>query len=134
MRYRGQAYEIPIPFAPDYPEAFHRAHAKLYGYANPARATEIVQLRVTAIGRTDKPAPSVAAAHDLALPPPTAIRPAIFRRRPVPTPIYRRDRLAPGMGGPGPAIILTGQSTNVITPAFSWVIDPAGTLKATRNP
>jgi N-methylhydantoinase A/oxoprolinase/acetone carboxylase beta subunit len=133
MRYRGQAYEIQIPFAPDYPEAFHRAHAKLYGYANPTRATEVVQLRVKAIGRTDKPPLSVGGPSKTTLPRPTAIRPTIFRRRPIATPIYHRNQLTPGMGAAGPAIILTGQSTNVITPAFSWVIDTAGTLKATRT-
>jgi N-methylhydantoinase A/oxoprolinase/acetone carboxylase beta subunit len=142
MRYRGQAYELNIPFAPDYAEAFHRTHAKLYGYANPARATEIIQLRVQATGRTDKPAltdplgaPSIAPSSDGWDPPPqpSATRPTIFRRRAVPAPIYHRDQLTPGMGAPGPAILLTDQSTNVITPAFSWAIDPAGTLVATRN-
>ncbi len=141
MRYRGQAYELNIPFAPDYPEAFHRTHAKLYGYANPGRATEIIQLRVKATGRTDKPAltlgaPSIAASRDGwdSPPKPTATKPTIFRRRPVPTPIYHRDQLTPGISAAGPAILLTGQSTNVITPAFSWTIDTAGTLVATRNP
>jgi N-methylhydantoinase A/oxoprolinase/acetone carboxylase beta subunit len=136
MRYRGQAYELSIPFAPDYREAFHRAHQKLYGYANPHRPTEIVQLRLKATGRTEKPSPSSDAGASVKLTSlaPTAIRPTIFNRRPIPTPIYHRDQLAPGTESAGPAIILTGQSTNIIPPAWHWHIDSTGTLVALRNP
>ena len=153
MRYRGQAYEIPIPFTPEtlslpnLEAAFHQAHAKLYGYSNPARPTEAVQLRLRATGRTAKPtltaslknpAPHSSQPHrdewvPTDPPTPTAIRPVIFHHRPHPTPIYHRDHLLPGMSAQGPAIILTGQSTNIITPHFRWHIDTQGTLIATRT-
>ncbi len=133
MRYHGQAHEIAIPFAPDYAEAFHRAHQKLYGYANPARATEIVQLRVQAIGRTEKPSLTPFPVEPAPLPEPSATRAVIFRRRPMATPIYHRDQLTPGMGAEGPALVLTGQSTNVIPPEWHWRLDAAGTLIATRR-
>ena len=134
MRYKGQAYEISIPFAPDFKEAFHRSHAKLYGYANPARATEIVQLRVKAIGRTEKPAlaQSGRPAVPIPAPEPRSTRKTIFGKSQVATPLFHRDDLSAGMHGAGPAIILSGQSTNVISPAFAWRIDPAGTLIAER--
>ena len=136
MRYKGQAYEISIPFAPDFREAFHRSHAKLYGYANPARATEIVQLRVKAIGRTEKPAPAPlhGPVEPQPAPLPAATRSTIFGRRRLPTPVFHRDQLNAGMHGDGPAIVISGQSTNVITPAFGWRLDAAGTLIATRLP
>jgi len=133
MRYRGQAYELSIPFAPDHPEAFHRAHQKLYGYANPSRPTEIVQLRLKATGRTEKPALTPAPTEPIPLPEPTSTRPTIFNRRPHPTPIYNRNQLSSGHTAPGPAIILTGQSTNIIPPHWHWHIDPTGTLIATKN-
>ena len=134
MRYKGQAYEISIPFAPDFKEAFHRSHAKLYGYANPARATEIVQLRVKAIGRTEKPALAQPGrpAVPIPAPEPRSTRKTIFGKSQVATPLFHRDDLSAGMHGAGPAIILSGQSTNVISPAFAWRIDPAGTLIAER--
>ena len=136
MRYRGQAYEIAIPFTPDYPEAFHRAHAKLYGYANPARPTEIVQLRLKATGRTDKPA--LVQLHGpiepIPAPEPTSLRQTIFGKRTLPTPLFRRDQLAPGHHGEGPTLLISGQSTNVVPPGWSWKIDAAGTLVATHAP
>ena len=133
MRYKGQAYEIAVPFTPAFAATFHRSHQKLYGYANPARATEIVQLRVKAIGRTDKPALRNTPAEAIPLPAPSSIRETVFDRRTQPTPVFHRDRLSPGMSGAGPAIVITGQSTNVITPGFDWKIDAAGTLVATRK-
>jgi N-methylhydantoinase A/oxoprolinase/acetone carboxylase beta subunit len=136
MRYKGQAYELSIPFTPDYAQAFHRAHHKLYGYANPARATEIIQLRLRAIGRTDKPALSPGDAANTATrpPSPSSTRETIFNSRPHQTPIFHREQLAPGHEADGPAILITGQSTNVIPPKWHWKIDPVGTLLATRKP
>jgi N-methylhydantoinase A/oxoprolinase/acetone carboxylase beta subunit len=141
MRYRGQAYELSIPLAPDFVQAFHRAHHKLYGYANPHRPTEIIQLRLKATGRTDKPSlmphsacPTLAKPGwdpaPCSPPEPTAVRPTVFGRRPIPTPIYHRQDLTPGMATAGPAILLTGQSTNLIPPAWRWSIDAMGTLVA----
>jgi N-methylhydantoinase A/oxoprolinase/acetone carboxylase beta subunit len=136
MRYQGQAYEIRIAFEPDFAEAFHRAHARLYGYANPARATEVVQLRLKATGRTEKPnlmasdasgAPGDTKVH------PTAVRQAIFHGRGQATPVFHRDHLLPGHGATGPALVLTAQSTNVIAPGWAWKIDQVGTLVVTRQ-
>ena len=134
MRYTGQAYEISIPFEPDYREAFHRAHAKLYGYANPKRQTEIVQLRVKATGRTDKPQlTSQHTAPEPHTPTPIETRQTIFAGHPHATPIYHQDQLPSGTQSQGPAILLTGQSTNIIPPGWQWQIDPTQTLIAVRT-
>ncbi len=133
MRYRGQAYEIGVPFGEDFEAAFHRAHLKLYGYASSGRATEIVQLRVKAVGRTRKPEIARVAVEEQALPSPAAIRHAVFGKKHVPTAVYYREQLGPGMSGMGPAIVVTGQSTNVVPPGWAWQIDAVGTLVATRG-
>jgi N-methylhydantoinase A/oxoprolinase/acetone carboxylase beta subunit len=132
MRYKGQAYEITLPFAPGYAEDFNRRHEQLYGYANPARATEIVQLRVKAIGRTNKPQLSNADATPRNLPEPSSIRSTHFGRRPLATPIYHRELLSAGMHGHGPALVVSGQSTTVIPPHYRFAIDGVGTLIATQ--
>ena len=134
MRYVGQAYEIAVPFEAGFVEEFHRLHKQLYGYSNATRATEIVQLRVKASGRTEKPSFQAAGqVEKLALPEPSAVREVIFKRRRERTPVFHRDALRAGMEGVGPAIVITGQSTNVITPDFFWRIDALGTLIATRQ-
>jgi N-methylhydantoinase A/oxoprolinase/acetone carboxylase beta subunit len=132
MRYKGQAYEITLPFASGYETEFSRRHQQLYGYANTARATEIVQLRVKAIGRTNKPALPSAEIELRALPQPSSVRRAHFGRRAIETPVYHRELLSSGMQGQGPALVVSGQSTTLIPPHYHFAIDGVGTLIATR--
>ena len=54
LRYRGQSYELNVPWAAAGP-AFHREHARIYGYATPDREIEIVTLRLRARQRLAKP-------------------------------------------------------------------------------
>ena len=132
MRYKGQAYEITVPFATNYEADFSRRHERLYGYANPARATEIVQLRVRAIGRTNKPVFSGAETSLRDLPKPTSVRETHFGRRAVSTPVYHRELLSAGMQGQGPALVVSAQSTTIIPPHYGFAVDGVGTLVATR--
>src|SRR6185295_18917864 len=55
VRYIGQSFEITLPFSSSYRLDFDRQHGRLYGYSNPARAVEVVAVRVRAAGLTDKP-------------------------------------------------------------------------------
>src|SRR5574341_1382088 len=59
MRYRGQAYELPVPLRGrpatagalrEAERAFHASHRKAYGHERPVDETEIVTLRVRATG------------------------------------------------------------------------------------
>ncbi len=55
MRYYGQSYEILVSFTPDFIETFHKTHEKLYGYKDETKPMEIVNIRLKAIGITEKP-------------------------------------------------------------------------------
>ncbi len=113
--------------------AFHRSHAQRYGYSNANRPTEAVQLRLRASGITAKPSllPSDPTPIDTT-PAPHAIRRTVFDNQSVQTSIYHRADLGPGHHGTGPAMVLTGESTNIVPPHWSWRIDPVGTLILTR--
>ncbi len=54
-RYRGQSYEIEIPFSASYHDEFQRAHHRLYGHAEDEHAVEVVNLRVSATVRREVP-------------------------------------------------------------------------------
>jgi N-methylhydantoinase A len=54
LRYRGQSYELNVPW-PGAARAFHREHARIYGYATPDREIEVVSIRVRARQRVAKP-------------------------------------------------------------------------------
>jgi N-methylhydantoinase A/oxoprolinase/acetone carboxylase beta subunit len=57
LRYRGQSYELNVPWpgGPAAARAFHREHARVYGYATPEREIEVVTIRVRARQRLTKP-------------------------------------------------------------------------------
>ncbi len=133
VRYVGQSYEITVPMGADYRERFDREHERLYGYANPTRATEIVNLRLSATGLTEhRGLPRVDAAQTT-VPEPARMSMARFGSRSVPTAVYRWEHLAPGSTALGPAVIAGGQATAVIAPGFRFSIDPFGNVVAVRG-
>ena len=134
VRYVGQSYEITVPFGPGLREEFDRRHERLYGYANPRRATEVVNLRVKAVGLTEKPALPRAETVERPLPRPAATRPAWFGGRERPTAVFRREELEPGMAGDGPALLAGGQATTVVPPGWRFRVDEVGSVVAARAP
>jgi len=49
LRYRGQSFELTVPLGPDLVERFHASHEERYGYADRARALELVAVRTAEI-------------------------------------------------------------------------------------
>jgi N-methylhydantoinase A/oxoprolinase/acetone carboxylase beta subunit len=45
LRYEGQSHELTVPLQDDLSGAFHRAHADLYGFAEPERPIQLVAVR-----------------------------------------------------------------------------------------
>ncbi len=133
VRYVGQSFEITVPFADDYRREFDARHERLYGYANPRRATEIVTLRVRAIGVTDKPALPRTACNGRRAVAPHARRPAWFGGREIETAAYRWEDLPPGAGAKGPAVVVGAEATAVVPPGFGFHIDELGNLVIVRG-
>lgn len=131
VRYVGQSYEIMVPFATGFREDFHRRHARLYGYSNPSRSTEVVNVRVRAIGITDKPELPWAKTK-AAVPVPRRVGEARFGGRLMPTAFFRWEEFSPGATAKAPAVIAGGQATAVVPPGFSIRMDGFGNLIATR--
>lgn len=114
MRYRGQSYELSIPFGPRYHADFHSAHQHAYSYARAGAPTEIVNVRVKVTGHIQPPPvqPMPAVDRDPA--------PALLECRPVildttcEVPFYDGDKLRPGHLIAGPAIIVRPDTTVLI--------------------
>ncbi len=125
MRYKGQSYEIMIPFKDNFIELFHQYHEKLYGYANRDKAVEAVNIRIRARGILPKPefkkAENLTDKIDN-----KAIygeKKVIFNEKEYNTKIYERDYLKPGNKFDGPAIIVEYSSTIVVPPESYVKID-----------
>ena len=132
MRYQGQSYEINVPLTPEFNGEFNNRHLRLYGYSNPSRITEVVNVRVNSAGITQKPVFPSSPFVSKPLPEPAGKCKTWFEGQWHKTVIYHRKTLLPGMEGKGPAIIASGESTGVIPPHYHFRIDSAGALIATR--
>ncbi|PJF27993.1 MAG: 5-oxoprolinase, partial [Phototrophicales bacterium] len=125
-RYRGQAYELNIPYTTDtLPEtAFHQAHERAYGYRLEDRPIEIVSVRVGAIIRTSQP--SVIPEHEH----PNNGANALIGTKPIrfidgihPARLYDRDQLMPGARIDGAALCFQLDSTTLIPPEWKAHVD-----------
>ena len=125
LRYRGQGYELNLPFSGDSLAAFHREHQRRYGYSHPQMEVEIVTLRLRALlpgpglPRAPLGAPSGQAPEP---------RPVIFDGRSVSTPLYQRSSLAPLRTYRGPAIVTEYGATAVVPPGFRFRVDRNASL------
>lgn len=123
VRYVGQSYEITLPYGAAYREAFDRLHGRLYGYSNPSRPTELVNIRVKATGVTRKPTLPRAPLRRAWRPKPWATRRGRFDGRDVKVAFHRWDALGPGASGRGAAVIAGSEATVVVPPGFTFRLD-----------
>jgi N-methylhydantoinase A/oxoprolinase/acetone carboxylase beta subunit len=123
VRYVGQSYEITVPFGTDVRATFDRQHQQLYGYSDPNRPAEIVNVRVNAAGVTEKPVLPFERVRRAYPPKPAKHRRGRFDGRAVSIACYRWPDLAPGAAARGPAVITSGEASVVIPPDFRFAVD-----------
>jgi N-methylhydantoinase A len=139
MRYAGQAYELSIPLSLDkllttagLAEAFHAAHERAYGYALGGRAIEAVNVRLQAVGITDKPAfePEASeAGNPINTPRPEGQKDAAGVR----LSLFNRDSLQPGEAFDGPALAFQLDSTAYIPAGWRARVDVYRNLMVERR-
>ena len=135
LRYKGQAYEITVPWMNDVEEcvkAFHDKHEALYGFSSPDEPVEVVNLRVTAVGVMSKP--EVKAEKDAEHEPkPENYRGVYFGDGWMNTPIYARNKLKAGAKIEGPAVIEDYDTTIVIPPNYTAFVDGYSNIRIVRD-
>ncbi|SNS49353.1 N-methylhydantoinase A [Granulicella rosea] len=133
LRYRGQGYELNVPYDVAQPEnaaaAFHDLHRQRYGFADPQRPLEIVNLRLRMVAAAEPyepvwtaPRPGDGAAACF------ATREIFFHDRFVPARLYRRDHLVAGDRLEGPAMITEYTSATLLPPGCAAEVDGYGNL------
>jgi N-methylhydantoinase A len=138
MRYVGQSFELSVPLdgrafgaaeAQSLGERFHAEHARAYGFSVPGEPVEVVSLRVTSVGRIQKPAPR--RLEEATHPPEPKERRRVFfaeARGFVDCPIHDRYSLGAGATLTGPAVIEEVDSTVVVHPGYRVEVDDFGNL------
>jgi N-methylhydantoinase A len=133
MRYRGQAFELPVPGPADadpedLAERFAAAHEERYGYRDPDGEVELVNIRLAAVVPGGAPEPAAAGDGELE----ETRRRARFGGEWLEATVLRGEPPAGAAVG-GPAIFELPEATLVLPPAWSASVDPAGTIVAERN-
>jgi N-methylhydantoinase A len=122
LRYRGQSYELTIPLGHSFVSEFHKSHDRRYGYANPDKPVEVVNVRSTFLGKTEKPefrkAPKARGKAT-----PVEVLPVWIGGKRVKTAIFDRDHLEHGHEIKGPAIVGEYSSTTLIPSDFVCRVD-----------
>jgi len=129
LRYRGQGFELNVPYGPAMAQQFHALHARRYGFSNELRPIEIVNVRVRL----------VAAAEPFAMPQQTSCdgdgrqalvgtRPVFFGAGFVETRLYDREVLRAGDSFAGPAIVSEYSSATILPPGDVLRVDAWGNL------
>lgn len=127
MRYAGQGYSLPVHFQlgellgwqelDECVQRFHQAHAATYGYHDQGEATEIVNVRLAAIGQLSKPdLPRLREADGSAKPALKGTRRVQLNGRQTKANIYERALLPAGAVVTGPAVIEQLDSTTLLFP------------------
>lgn len=151
LRYRGQGFELNVPFTKNLLADFHQEHHRRYGYAHQEREIEIVTLRLRAFIKSAPlrvtPSDKVSGAGATA---PVGLSRAnsnlprakfgststpeisvLFGGRNVPTKIYSREELIPRRKYSGSAIVTEYSATTVVPPGTRFQIDGSANLIVT---
>jgi N-methylhydantoinase A len=124
LRYRGQGYELNVPYGPDMAHEFHAIHQRRYGFASADRPVEIVNVRLRMIApaprfeQVREPLHQGDGSHAL-----VSARQVYFDGEWIPTRVYDRERLRAGDVFAGPAIVTEYSSATVIPPGDVLRVD-----------
>lgn len=145
IRYVGQHHEVTVEIPGDckigqehieqIAQAFHVAHERLYSYSTQDTPLEIINLRITAVGRVEKsgldPSPlgTAESAHAI-----KGSRKVFFEESGwTDTTVYNREKLVPGNTLSGPAVIEERITTVIVHPKWNASVDAFGNVILTMK-
>ncbi len=141
MRYRGQSFEIEVKLEQAWIDAgdvaaigtaFHAAHERLYGHADPAAPVQVIAVRMVVAGAVPPPhfpeqaretgAPAELGQVDIWL-----------DGKAQKAPVYARESLRHGHAFAGPAIVLQDDCTTCVPGGMAGTVDRFGNLRLTLS-
>jgi N-methylhydantoinase A len=127
LRYRGQGYELNLPYGAGVLQRFHAEHKRRYGYSSPEREVEIVTVRMRGrVASPEKLSRLKISEEQGNLKPAAAM--VHFGGKRYKTQIVPRASIMAGKRLRGPAIITEYSATTVVPPGLSFHKDQAGNL------
>jgi N-methylhydantoinase A len=141
MRYAGQAFDLPVrlsetlrrqPDAAALADLFHQAHEKIYSFRDPDSSVEITTERLRVVG-TIPPIVLPQLATGAARPGNSGSRSIHLEDGWQTAQVWQRDQLVEGQTIVGPAIIEQEDTTTLILPGWTALVDRIGNIVATRT-
>jgi len=133
LRYRGQGYELNVPYRLAHSEdsfaAFHELHQQRYGFSHRNKPVQIVNARLRLVAPGEPYSPRYVervagnGSHGI-----VGTRDIFFNESFVASTVYDRDRLRPGDSITGPAMITEYTSATILPPRCSALVDGYGNL------
>lgn len=128
VRYRGQGYELNVPYSSHLIEEFRKAHERRYGYGYPDRELELVTLHLRTrlkapqgdLGRIGESSDVRGSKGERA--------PVVFGGKKVSSTIYEREQMQTGRIYRGPAVVAEYSATTCVPPGSVFRRDAAGSL------
>ncbi len=132
LRYQGQSFELaveagPEPSREDLIHSFAAAHERRYGFAVPGAPVELVAIRLALEDEAPEPAIGAGAGN-----PEVSARPVRFGEEWLESHVARGEPSA-GETFEGPAVLELPESTLVLPPGWSAVVDDHGSVVAEKG-
>jgi N-methylhydantoinase A len=128
VRYRGQGYELNVPYTGKLIAAFRREHERHYGYSYPAREIELVTLRLRAVVKSPQSSLSRSRVRPVQSGGDREWGSVFFEGKRIRTATYDRDILQPGRRYLGPAVVTEYSATTVVPPSAQFWLDRDGNM------
>ncbi|MGI8962071.1 MAG: hydantoinase/oxoprolinase family protein [Bryobacteraceae bacterium] len=124
LRYRGQGYELSLDWSRDFVRQFHRLHEQHYGYSDPRRLVEIVNVRVRTISATEplqseRRVPRDGDGEQAII----KEKSIYFKNQLSKAVVYDRSQLNAGDRFHGPAVIVEYSATTFLPPESTAYVD-----------
>lgn len=142
LRYNGQDATINVAFPANeltrealdsLRKDFDALHQSIHGHSNPREAVDLVNVRLTGLGRLKRIPKSKETVPTDTPPAPRVVSDVIFHNRAYRTGIYRRETLRYGHTFAGPAIIEELTTTTIVPPDYLVTVDPYNNLLITST-
>jgi N-methylhydantoinase A len=132
VRYRGQGYELNIPFGRSLLREFRGKHERRYGYSYATQEIELVTLRLRAVIKSPQistaRAGTAAPGHPHSGNSAPEYHPVFFEKKRIKTAVYARDLLRAGQKHSGPAVITEYSATTVVPSGKRFWLDDFSNL------
>jgi N-methylhydantoinase A len=134
VRYRGQGYELNVPYTGRLIAAFRREHERHYGYTYPAREIELVTLRLRAIVKSPQSSLSRSRVRPVQRGGEREWSSVFFAGNKLRAATYDRDSLQPGRKYSGPAVVTEYSATTFVPPVAQFWLDRTGNIIVRNRP